>query len=178
MQTVTTLINRFFGSKDLSAFPTKGEFVKGINFNDKAITVDGYPWIAYSRALAEGLSVPDSIATETGVKPEPGVNRSMKKMLNTVVCKRHKLEISQSLPNGSYEVYLWIMENYASNHHEMDVILGGKTVDKGIAKLEVNKWVKYGPYATTVTDGSLNLALLTTNPERDAHLMGMAIFKV
>jgi hypothetical protein len=60
----------------------------------------------------------------------------------------------------------------------MDVILGGKTVDKGIAKLEVNKWVKYGPYVTTVSDGSLNLALLTTNPERDAHLMGMAIFKV
>ncbi|NEQ23427.1 MAG: hypothetical protein F6K28_30590 [Microcoleus sp. SIO2G3] len=70
------------------------------------------------------------------------------------------------------------MENYASNHHEMNVILGGQIVDKGIAKLEVNQWVKYGPYATTVTDGSLNLALLTTNPERDAHLMGMAIFRV
>ncbi|NEQ23662.1 MAG: hypothetical protein F6K28_31860, partial [Microcoleus sp. SIO2G3] len=61
MQTVTTLIKRFFGSKDLSAFSTKGKFVKGINFNGQAITVDGYPWTAYSRALAEGLSVPDSI---------------------------------------------------------------------------------------------------------------------
>ena len=178
MQTITTSIKRFFSSKDLSDFSSKGEFVKGINFNGKAITVDGYSWTAYNRALTEGLSVPDSMATETGVKPEPSVNRGMKKMLNTVVCKRHKLEISQSVPNGSYEVYLWIMENYASNHHEMDVILGGQTVDKGIAKLEVNKWVKYGPYATTVTDGSLNLALITTNPERDAHLMGMAIFRV
>ena len=178
MQAVTTFIKRFFGSKDLSAFSTKGEFVKGINFNGKAITVDGYPWTAYSDALTEGLSVPDSIVTETGVKPQPSVNSGMKKMLNTVVCKRHKLEISQNVPNGSYEVYLWIMENYASNHHEMDVILGGQTVDKGIAKLAVNQWVKYGSYPTTVTDGSLNLALLTTNPERDAHLMGMAIFRV
>jgi hypothetical protein len=186
IQGITALINRLFNPKGSPASHTtggekltsQGEFVKGINFNGKTVNVDGHSWLSHSQALASGLSAPEAIVTETSVKPHPAVNRNVSRMLNSVICKPQKLEIIQTLPNGSYDVYLWIMENYASNHHSMDVSLGGEIVARDIAKLEVGNWVKYGPYRTILTDGALNLALSTTNPERDAHLMGMAIFRI
>ncbi|HEY9730092.1 MAG TPA: hypothetical protein V6D50_26905 [Chroococcales cyanobacterium] len=184
---ITTLINRWFRPKSSSSTETtakngltsQGEFVKGINFNGDAITVDGHTWLSYSDALADGLSTPDVMPTETGIKKlHPAVNRKMRRMFNTVICKSQKLEIIQTLPNGIYDVYLWMMENYAPNHHSMDVSIGSEVVARGIAQLEVGYWVKYGPYRTTISEGTLNVAICTTNPERDAHVMGMTIFKV
>ncbi|HEY9634072.1 MAG TPA: hypothetical protein V6D14_11725 [Coleofasciculaceae cyanobacterium] len=185
LQVITDLINRLFHPKDLSSsnkttldsLETRGEFVKGINFNGKAVTIDGYSWTSYSSALANGLSVPEAISITTSVKPQPSADRDTRNMLNSVVCKNHKLEIRQTLPNGTYNVYLWIIENYVSNHHSMDVSLGDETVAQGIGTLPFQSWAKYGPYLTTVTDSVLNLALTTTDPEKDAHIMGMAIFK-
>jgi hypothetical protein len=184
---ITTLLDRLFRPKSSSSaevtakngLSSQGEFVKGINFNDEAITVDGHKWLSYSEALADGLSTPEAMQTETEIKKlHPAVNRKMRRMLNTVICKPQKLEIIQTLPNGIYDIYLWIMENYAPNHHCMDVSIGSEVVARGIAQLEVGHWVKYGPYRTTIHEGTLNVAICTTNLERDAHMMGMAIFKV
>lgn len=184
---ITTFINRLFRPNSSSraeittnnGLSSQGEFVKGINFNGDAITVDGHTWLSYSEALADGLSTPNVMATETGIKQlHPAVNRKMRRMFNTVICKPQKLEISQTLPNGIYDVYLWIMENYAPNHHSMDVSIGSEVVARGIAQLEVGHWVKYGPYRTTIREGTLNVAICTINPERDAHIMGMTIFNV
>lgn len=182
---IPALINRLFNPKGLSASNTadraslesQGEFVKGINFNGKAITIEGNSWLSYSDALASGLSIPGAIYTESSLKPQPRADRDTKSMLSTVVCKGQRLEIIQTIPNGTYEVYLWIVENHESDYHSIDVSLGGQIVARGIGKLPVNNWAKYGPYRTTVTDGALHLALDTNTPERDAHLMGMAIFK-
>lgn len=184
---ITTLIDRLFRSKNSSSaeatakdgLSPQGEFVKGINFNGDAITVEGHQWLSYSEALADGLLTPEVMPTETGIKKlHPTVNRKMRRMFNTVICKPQKLEIIQTLPNGIYDVYLWIMENYAPNHHSMDVTIGSEVVARGIAQLEVGHWLKYGPYRTTISEGTLNIAICTTNPERDAHIMGMTIFKI
>ncbi|HEY9604620.1 MAG TPA: hypothetical protein V6C85_23645 [Allocoleopsis sp.] len=184
---ITSLFNRLFRPNSSSSaeatakngLSPQGEFVKGINFNGDAITVDGHQWLSYSEALADGLSTPDVMATETGIKKlHPAVNRKMRRMFNTVICKPQKLGIIQTLPNGIYDIYLWIMENYAPNHHSMDVTIGSEVVAKGIAQLEVGHWVKYGPYRTTINEGALNVAICTTNPERDAHIMGMTMFKI
>lgn len=185
IQAISSFINRLFNPKDSSASSTthqgslksQGEFVKGINFHGQAVTIEGNLWTSYSDALASGLSIPGVGAGETAEKPKPRVDKDTKSMLNTVIYKEQKIEISQTIPNGAYEVYLWIMENFRNNHHSMDVSLGGQIVDRGIAQLAVGDWVKYGPYRTIVTDGVLNVVLATTNPERDAHVMGMAIFK-
>ncbi len=180
---ITNFISRLFPSSGLlthnniDSNKPKDKFVKGINFNGQTVTIDGHLWTSYSSALANGLSVPDAIALTTSVKPKPAADRATRNMLNTVVCKSHTLEIRQILPNGTYDVYLWIIENYRSNHHAMEVILGDKTVATAIGTLPFQHWAKYGPYSTTVTNGTLNLALSTSTSEIDAHIMGMAIFK-
>jgi hypothetical protein len=185
LQAITDLINRLFHPKgastssksDLDSLKPQGEFVKGINFNGKAVTIDGYSWASYESALANGLSVPEAISITTSVKPKPAANRDTRSMLNAVVCRNQKLEIRQVLPNETYDVYLWIIENYRDKHHSMDLSIGDQTVARGIGVLDFQNWAKYGPYRTTVTDGVLNLALSCSNPEVDAHIMGMAIFK-
>jgi hypothetical protein len=183
IQAITSLINRVFnpnGSPASNAqanLNSQGEFVKGINFNGQAVTIQGNLWTSYSDALASGLSISKVGSAETSVKPKPRVNRDMNSMLNTIIFSEEKIEINQTVQNGTYEVYLWIIENFRPDHHSMNVSLAGQIVDREIAKLAVGNWVKYGPYRTTVNDGGLNLVLATTNPGRDAHLMGMAIFK-
>lgn len=178
------IFNLFVRLKDLfisSAAPTapvpQGEFVKGINFGGDAVEIEGQVWESYSKALINGLIVPGASAIATSVKPEPAARRNVHAMLNTVICKPETLEISQTLPNGSYEVYLWIMENYQSNWHSLDLSLAGQTVATGIGDLAYRSWARYGPYSTTVTEGSLHLTITTNNAKIDAHLMGMSIFK-
>ncbi len=150
-------------------------FVQGINFNGGAVTIDGNLWTAYADALNSGLSAPGADSGSTSVQIEPAVNDDFSAMLNTVIYKRQRLEIRQTLPNGSYEVYLWILENYKTDWHSMDVKLGGRLVDQGIAKMPLGTWQRFGPYPTKVTNGALKLVL--TIAKRDAHIMGMAIFR-
>lgn len=155
----------------------QGEFVKGINFGGEAVAIEGYLWQSYDSALANGLAVPGASAIATSIQPTPYAHPNIRRMLNTVVYKTHTLEIHQALANGDYEVFLWIMENYQSDWHSLDVALAGKPVAAGIGKLPHRTWARYGPYRTTVTDELLHLTITTNSSEIDAHLMGLSIFR-
>lgn len=155
-----------------------GEFVKGINLGGDAVTVEGQRWDAYSNALVSGLSVPGAQVAKTYVVPRPHASSGIRKLLNTVIFKPKTLEISQTLPNGTYSIYLWIMENYQSNWHCLDVSINGKSVAQGIGDFDRGSWAKYGPYPAVVTDSALHLAISINNPDLDAHLMGLSIYRL
>jgi hypothetical protein len=161
---------------NLAGTPPAGVFVKGINFGGEAVTIEGYSWDAYDTALANGLLVPAASSLSTSVKPIPAVPRDLRKMLNTVVYKRQQLDIIQPLPNGNYQVYLWLMENYAADWHSLTVQIANQPVATDIGKLALGQWQRYGAYAVPVTEGRLHLSIAIANPELDAHLMGMSIF--
>jgi hypothetical protein len=154
-----------------------GEFVKGINFGGDAVTIEGFAWDSYSNARANGLSVPGAESLSTSVQPAPYANRDIRTMLNTVIYKSHTLEIAQRLPNGPYEIYLWIMENYTTHWHSLTVTLENQLVATDVGKLALGQWARYGPYAAHITDGTLHLAISTNDAKIDAHVMGMSIFK-
>lgn len=156
-----------------------GAFVKGINFGGGAVTIEGHSWDAYETALAQGLSVPDAHTLTTKFMPQPYVPKSVRRMLNGVIYKPQVLDIYQTLPNGNYEVYLWMMENYQPQWHSFDIRIGGQTIATEVGKLPVTHWERYGPYPVTLTDGMLRIAIAAApNPNIDAHLMGMSIFQV
>jgi len=155
----------------------QGEFVKGINFGGDAVTIEGYAWESYSSALALGLSTPGVNLLTTSIQPQPLVSRNIRRMLNTVVYRSQTLEIIQTLPNGLYEVYLWIMENYQSDWHALELSLADQTIATEIGKLGYSNWARYGPYSTTITDEVLRLTLSTNTSKIDAHIMGMSIFR-
>lgn len=163
---------------EIAGSKPKGEFVKGINFGGEAVKIEGMVWEAFESASAQGLFVQGASVLTTSMQPQPYAPPGIRTMLNSAIYKSQVLEIEQTLPNGEYEVYLWIMENYQKDWHSLEVKLAGEIVATDIGKLSVAQWARYGGYGTTITDGVLRLSLATHNPQVDAHIMGMSIYKV
>jgi hypothetical protein len=162
---------------NLGSVPS-GEFVKGINLGGASVTLESHRWESYEAALAQGLSVPEATVFTTQIKPTPAGNRDLRQMLNTVVYRSQTLEIRQTLPNGTYDLYLWMMENYQANWHSLEVQVAGQTIATGIGKLGLGHWQRYGGYPVTIDHGLLEMTIATHNPDIDAHLMGFSIFRL
>ena len=81
------------------------------------------------------------------------------------------------IPNGTYQVFVWAIENLASNSRNLDLKLEGVFAARGIADLPYGTWRKYGPYTTTVANGVLNIDVLR-GTKGDPGLAGIAIYAV
>lgn len=161
--------------------PTPGSgsyiFSKGINLNGNGVTIEGNPWQSMSTALSNGFSVPSGyISANTSLTPSPTVDSDSNNMLNSAIWRQNApLNMNQTVSNGDYQVYLWVMENFQSNVRKMNVKLENTQVATDVGYLSKNSWVKYGPYTATVTDGTLNVDLV--NVVDSPHVMGIAIYK-
>ncbi|MDW7690676.1 fibronectin type III domain-containing protein [Flammeovirgaceae bacterium SG7u.111] len=58
------------------------------------------------------------------------------------------------VPNGTYQIYLWIME--WENNKSYDILVNGVTVESGFG-LASTAWTKIGPYEVEVTDGTISI---------------------
>lgn len=147
-------------------------FVKGINFNGGAVTIGGNAWLAESAA---GLTLGTVSRTSTTVTPSPAVDSATSSMLNTAIWNSTGVTVAQSLANGTYQVYLYVIENYQSNFRSFNVKLeGAQVTSSSIGSLALGSWAKYGPYNVAMTDGTLNLELVKVTG--DPHVMGMEIY--
>ncbi len=114
------------------------DFVKGINFNGGAVTVEGNSWISHSSALSSGLTFSPAPSVWTSqMTPSPTVNSATSSMLNSAVYSTGNFSFSQSMSNGSYHVYFWVMENYQSNARAFDIRLEGNTVATQIGTMNI-----------------------------------------
>ncbi|MBM7569234.1 fibronectin type III domain-containing protein [Paenibacillus sacheonensis] len=147
-------------------------FVKGINFNGGAATINGNAWLAESSA---GLTLSAVSRTTSALTPSPAVDGATSGMLNSAIWNSGNFSVDQSLTNGTYQVYLWVIENYAANYRSFNVNLeGASATSSPIGSLALGSWVRYGPYAATVGDGVLDMDVLKVTG--DPHLMGMEIW--
>jgi hypothetical protein len=180
LSNLTLQVRDLFASsaKPIAGALPRGEFVKGINLGGTAVTIEGNLWDSYEQALASGLTIPEATAITTAIVPVPYAPPPLRQMLNSAVCNPQTLELNQTLPNGTYDIYLWVIENYKTNWHSIQVQLNGQSVATQVGKLPLNNWARYGPYQTTITDGLLTLSLSTGTPTVDAHLMGLSMFRL
>ena len=154
---------------------TTGTFVKGINFNGDAVTINGNSWLSEGEAEASGFSIiNESRTASSSLTASPAVDTDTNDMLNKGVWAFDELEMEQALANGEYQIYIWIMENYQDNHRTINVNLEGVQVANGIGSLSLASWERYGPYTVTVSDGTLNMGF---SADTDPHIMGMEIFQ-
>jgi len=151
-----------------------GSFVKGININGGAVTIEGNAWLSYSSAQASGLTVSAVNAATNTRTPSPAADADTTSMLRSEIWRTGNATLNQTIANGNYAVYLWVMEDYQSGFRSFDVKLEGTT--KGtIATGAVGSWAKYGPYNVTVADGALTLDLVRITG--DVLLQGLAIYQ-
>ncbi|MDA8218278.1 MAG: hypothetical protein M0Z94_11740, partial [Dehalococcoidales bacterium] len=157
--------------------PSEGTFVTGINFGGNAVTIDGHPWLSWDEAKAEGVTTTAGQTWSGDTGPiNPAVDGDGVHMLQTLIWNNEaNFSVSTPVPNGDYNVYLWLMENYESGFRDMNVKMEGASAASAIGDLPLNTWAKYGPYAATVRDGRLDVDIVKAS-KGDPILMGMAVF--
>lgn len=162
-------------------------FVKGINMNGPALTMEGKAWLSFASATASGLSItsastsspPQYLVTSPAATFTPATDAATMSMLNTAVWADTTFTVNQTITNGNYHVYLWTRENFQTNFRKIDVKMENLTVASGIGQLTKGTWQKYGPYATAVTDGTLNIQFANSaGTSGDPLIAGIAIYSV
>lgn len=144
-----------------TATPAPPTFVKAININGNAETIGANSWTSYVSALASGFSTSSPTWGPLNITMLPLVDAATNRMLNTGLwCAGCDVTFSQTIPNGNYLVYLWMVENYRDNYRSCDVLLEGIKVASAIGTLPNNTWQRYGPYPAGVNDGRLDVSLV------------------
>ena len=99
-------------------------------------------------------------------------------MLNSCAWQlQQSMTISQTIPNGVYQVFIWFLEDYKLNYRNFSLRLEGNTVATGLGtQLGVGNWAKYGPYNVTVVDGQLTMDLVRVTG--DVVVTGLEIYSL
>lgn len=151
-----------------------GSFVKAINLGGPALSLAGNPWVSHTDALSNGLTISPTPNLATNSRtPEPATATPTTQMLQSEIWRTGDLQLSQTLANGVYHVYLWVMEDYRANHRVFDVHLEGTKVGT-VRSGQVGDWGRYGPFPARVLDGALTLDLRRTTG--DVLLQGLEIY--
>lgn len=143
-----------------------GPFQSGVNLNGDALLVDGNLLQSEVDATGDGLVTsnarPVSTVGDPPLYPSPDASTSIllgDQLLLSGSVPDAPLGLSQPLPDGYYDVFLYVVEGQTSYSRDMVVKLEGETVATGIGDLAKGEWHKYGPYRTQVAGGKLDIAL-------------------
>jgi lysophospholipase L1-like esterase len=162
--------------------------VRGVNVNGPALVVDGLPWISWATATNTGLSITTAdlygfnqgIPYEYELNPTPDGDTDIimwSAFYRSPALNGQGFTLSQTISNGYYQVYLWMIENGIAHFRDVDARLEGVTAATGLGDLPKGDWRKYGPYPVNVTDGVLDLDILR-HTKGDPSLYGFAIFTI
>jgi DNA-directed RNA polymerase specialized sigma24 family protein len=149
-------------------------FVKGINLGGDNATIAGNAWISQKDAETAGLVIYNSRRISGTGEPVPAAETPMKPMLRSgIAAKGGDLEIhDRAIPNGRYEVTLYVSETGAANSHLFDVTVNDAVLND-IGQLPKNGWAAYGPLTATVTKGVLSI--IAKGKKGAPQLMGIAV---
>jgi hypothetical protein len=145
--------------------------------------IDGDTWLSYNDALASGLTVGPTLTFNNGgpyyfgLTPSPDAGTEV--MLRTAIFSFASIgqgfNLSQAISNGSYHVFVWLMENYSDYYRKIDVRLEGATVATNAGFLPRGAWQKLGPFPVEITDGALSLDIIRADGG-EPTLFGFAIY--
>lgn len=161
--------------------PAHPAFERHINLGGSSVTFEGNVWTA-SSSLSRELTIDAAnvgrIETPSATTLVPTPNAAKNSMLNTCVrTTGPTLRFHQSgVPQGSYTIKLWMMENVQPNYRSFDVKLEGRTAARGIgSNIGLGLWINY-PYVVQVTDGTLDIELSkSAGSVGTPQLMGLEI---
>jgi len=138
--------------------PSGPSFYRAINLNGNPVVVDGNNW--------EGKTAANFTTNGSGIcNPwtplSPTTDATRTTMIQCYVQHwAHNLVMS-SVPNGSYQVYLYTWLDWADpNVQPFNLQIEGQTVATNISVTGIGQWLRVGPYTANITDGTINV---TTN---------------
>ncbi|RSK44359.1 beta strand repeat-containing protein [Hymenobacter perfusus] len=148
--------------------PTNAVFVRAINVNGEAATIDGKSWEAGSAAT--GFQTNGTPFANQGVTLNPATDAARAAMIRSSVYS-NALSANVSVSNGTYLVYAYVWED--NNAATFSVTLEGQTVQSNHNSGAAGSWSRLGPFTANVTDGTITL----TTSGGDANLSGIEIWR-
>ncbi len=152
------------------------QFVRGINLGGDGVTIDNQRWLSHAQALANGLELgPGTAVTPPAPIAASGIDFDTKAMLEGGCSASAAVRVVQRLPNGAYEVTLWVAGAHGLANRTLSVSLLGIEVPALSRPAVAENWARLGPYPVTVSARRLEIAL---SGQGDAHLAGIAIHAI
>lgn len=151
-----------------------GTYVRGINFGDGVVTIERNQWLSLSEALGAGLTLGKGTRLGPPVQMSgPGMDFDSKRMLDTgLIGDGGQVELTQVLPNGDYDLSLWLAGSAEAKFDGLALAIGNQPVPLGPAAAKAERWRRLGPLRITVKERELALRLSGLN---GAHLAGLEL---
>jgi hypothetical protein len=147
--------------------------VRGVNLGGDAVVIAGERWLSQEQALASGLTLgPGTVVAPATSIAAARLDFDTKTMLDNGCTAPATVQVGQSLPNGSYEVTLWVACADGLDLGQFALFVDGAAVTPGTPGQSAGSWARLGPYPAAVAQRRLDLAL--TGLGR-AHLAGLTI---
>lgn len=150
-------------------------FIRGINVGGETVTVDGKRWLSWKQALGAGLTVsPGSQTAPPAPVNSRGLDFDSKIMLDSgLIAPVGALKLAQVLPNGEFDVSLWIAGEGTVTGQGIELTLNGQGTPLGQSSFRGDGWRMLGPYRVAVKNGRLELAIAGL---RNVRLAGLALW--
>ena len=155
-----------------TALAADATFVRGINLNGPALTIDGRTWEA--GAKAKDLSVSGKTFENQKVLLKPPVDAERTRMIRSSVWGNDVNVTFTSVPEGNYQLYLYVWED--NNNERFSLKVNDKVVVEAFESGSAGMWKKLGPWPARPVAGKIKLTA-TAASHGAANLSGVELWK-
>jgi glucose/arabinose dehydrogenase len=148
-------------------------FYRAINLNGSALSIDGRNYEA--SASAANFSFTGRVFANQNITLMPATDASRATMIRSSIYSTVASPASIAIgavPAGSYDVYLYVWEDNTAEPY--NISLEGQPIVSSYTTGSAGSWAKLGPFRTSITDGTMNLAA----NGGAANLSGIELWKV
>lgn len=155
-----------------AAFGADATFLRGINLNGPALTIDGRTWDA--GAKAKDLSVSGKTFENQKVLLKPPVDAERTLMIRSSVWGNDVNVTFNAVPEGSYQVYLYVWED--NNNERFSLKVNDKVVVEAFESGSEGMWKKLGPWPARPVAGKIKISAVAAS-HGAANLSGIELWK-
>lgn len=161
----------------VSVWPvSKKSYVLGVNINGPSVKIGGRWFRSYAGAVEKGFADGSPRLSTNDVTPRPSVEDGLAQLLGSAAWQPASWRFRQLLPDGTYQLYLYTIEDDVDYGHQFDVRIENQTVGRDIGQLAMGQWKRWGPFTSTVTDGAMTVDLVASI--NSPHLMAFEVWRL
>ena len=157
--------NSLNGSRPTNTEPglaSSKKFIRGINLGGQTVNIDHHLWLSHRDALSAGFT----LGAGTNIAPPLAITGASlgfdrKSMLDTGVMSVSggTIRINQVMPNGVYELTLWLANTNSFSEKQCDVSANSMSINLSGALTKHENWAQLGPMCIQVTKKKMELQI-------------------
>ncbi len=129
------------------------KFLRGINLNGPAVTIDGNVW--ETGASAKDFKATGKTFENQNVALKPPTDAARTQMIRSSVWGDKVVLEFSNLPSGVYQVFVYVWED---NHSEQfDLLVNDKVVQAAFHSGTAGMWKRMGPWSAEAVNGKLTI---------------------